>query len=74
VTANIIQFPQAVCADVAMARMAQKVALRFGWDIDLRVAISIVQESGKPLKDPTLEATARKIADEMGIALKPGAS
>ena len=72
-TAQIIQFPQGVRDDVAMARIAQKVSLRFGWDIDLQVAVSIVQESKNNLRDPILEAMARKIATQMGLATKPEA-
>lgn len=72
-TAKIIQFPREVREDVTMARIAQKVSLRLGWDIDLQEAISIIQESKGHLRDPFLEAMARKIATQMGIATKPEA-
>ena len=71
-TAQIIPFPQDIRDDVAMARIAQKVGLRFGWDIDLRVAISIVQESKNPVRDPALEAMAQNVAANMGIAMRAG--
>mgnify|MGYP001603356871 CR=1 FL=1 len=69
-TAQIIQFPQEVRDDVSMARHVQKACERRGWHVELQEAISIVQESKNPVRDPALDAMARKIAAKMGLTLK----
>ena len=71
-TAQIIQFPQEARENVAMGRMVQQVCARFAWTVDLSEAISIYQESKRGDHDPALEAIARKVASELGIALRPG--
>ena len=70
-TANIIQFPQEIREDVAMARIVQRAGARLSWTVDLSEAISIYQESKRGDHDPALEAIARKVASELGIALRP---
>ena len=72
-TAQIIRFPQEVRDDVAMARHVKNACSSRGWNIGLQEAISIVQESKNPVRDPALDAMARKIAAKMGLTLKPEA-
>lgn len=72
-TAQIIQFPQEVRDDVAMARHVLKACTRRGWHVELQEAIRIVQENKNPVRDPALDAMARKIAAKMGLTLKPEA-
>ena len=70
-TAQIIQFPQEVRDDVAMARHVLKACTRRGWQLELQEAITIVRESKRGDHDPALEAIARKVANELGIKLRP---
>lgn len=71
-TGQIIQFPQEARENVAMARIVQRACARFDWTVDLSEAISIYQESKRGDHDPALEAIAKKVASELGIALRPG--
>lgn len=70
-SAEIIQFPKEVRENVAMARIVQRACARLSWTVDLSEAISIYQESKRGDHDPALEAIARKVASELGIALRP---
>lgn len=71
-TAQIIQFPQEVRDEVAMARLVQRACARFGWTVELQDATSIYRESKVVDHDPALEAIARKVASELGVELRPG--
>ena len=71
-TTKIIQFPQEARENVAMGRIVQQACARFDWTVDLSEAISIYQESKRGDHDPALEAIAKKVASELGIALRPG--
>lgn len=70
-TAEIIQFPQEVRDDVAMARHVLKACSRRGWHVELQEAISIVRESKRGDQGPGLESIARRIASELGVELRP---
>ena len=70
-TAQIIQFPQEVRDDVAMARHVMKACERRGWDMELEEAMLIARESRRGEDGPGLESIARRIASDLGIALRP---
>lgn len=73
-SAKIIEFPQQVREDIAMARHVQKACSRLGWTVELQEIISICRETRTATITPELEAMARKVANELGITLKPGTS
>ena len=68
-SAEIIQFPKEVRENVAMARIVQRACARLSWTVDLSEAITIYKESKRGDHDPALEAIAREVASELGIAL-----